>query len=264
MTRRRQDAALSLFAFQDIITGVAGVMIFILMLLVVQLMIRTAQAKVDSPATFRSSVPAASPEDLQRLDRLKQELASLQQQSSASLQASSPDLDEELAAARRRLADLVASTQASRKTSSELRTRSREINAAIDSQQREVDALTSEIEALQDEQSRWQSGRMVAFTAAEPENQGLWMVDIRRTSAQIFDIRKPKAASRITFAGEADVSDIVAKIASQLRTQTNSRSLVVLLRPSSARRGTELLLTLQRQGFRVALELLDAETQVAN
>jgi hypothetical protein len=43
MGRRRNDNALSLFAFQDIITGVAGVMLFILLLLVVQLAIPAAQ-----------------------------------------------------------------------------------------------------------------------------------------------------------------------------------------------------------------------------
>jgi len=57
--RNAPENALSLFAFQDIITGTAGVMLFILMLLLVQLAIQ-ATAKQPDTSDLEATVPEVS------------------------------------------------------------------------------------------------------------------------------------------------------------------------------------------------------------
>ena len=65
MARRKSNSQpLSLFAFQDIITGVAGVMLFILMLLVVQLALQKSQA---------ASAPSQQPPEFSEQERLQQQ-----------------------------------------------------------------------------------------------------------------------------------------------------------------------------------------------
>ena len=62
MRRRRREQTVNLFAFQDIITGVAGVMLFILLLLVVQLSLRlaTQAAELQEKLADESSKAAAA------------------------------------------------------------------------------------------------------------------------------------------------------------------------------------------------------------
>ena len=77
--RRRRDDTPSLFAFQDIITGVAGVMLFILLLLVVQLTLRTAAASTEWGTATEPGAPQKSPQIQPRDDhqQLQQELERL-------------------------------------------------------------------------------------------------------------------------------------------------------------------------------------------
>ena len=68
MSRRRQrKSAFSLFAFQDIITAVTGIMLLITLLLTLELVERKAKASQETPATVPKDADV-SPEELSQLE----------------------------------------------------------------------------------------------------------------------------------------------------------------------------------------------------
>ena len=82
MRRRRREQTITLFAFQDIITGVAGVMLFILLLLVVQLTVKTVQAAADQAEQQQEVTPeqAARRAELESFAQTQQDVDALTQQ----------------------------------------------------------------------------------------------------------------------------------------------------------------------------------------
>ena len=130
MRRSRGDEApLSLFSFQDIITGVAGVMLFILMLLVIQLAIQSQKqlkaksqmaTEIDPNQPVPSVQPSSSKNDiseaqLQALElELQREMESVRfarENDSKSMLSMSSNLSRRLNQTQRTLLELASSNQ---------------------------------------------------------------------------------------------------------------------------------------------------------
>lgn len=269
MRRRRRENTLSLFAFQDIITGVAGVMLFVLLLLVVQLALRTTTASTALGGAIDPSAPQPlqiepPPDDHQQLQQMQEELARSRQRSAELLVADAGDLDAEIKAAQAELAELMgdAAEKKSRADAMQSQMSSTETNEQKKSTLEERNALRRHLEQLEKEQVQHAGGKLVAFKSASAGVSELWIIDMRGTAATIFNIESPNDAVTVTYQRFEPAIRIAQSIRSSLQEQTKVRNVVVLLRPSVAGPGADLLDAFRSAGFRVALELLDEETRV--
>jgi Skp family chaperone for outer membrane proteins len=267
--RRRRDNTLSLFAFQDIITGVAGVMLFILLLLVVQLTLRTVTGSSEWGGAAEPSAPQPSPQiqppaDRQQLQQMQQTLERLRRRSAELLEADAGDLDAQIDAAQAELHELMA--DAARKQSHAEAMQSQMSSSETNQQKRSTlerrNALKRQLEQLEQEQVRHAGGKLVAFKSASTGVGELWIIDMRGTGATIFNVESPQDAVTVSYQRFEPEVLIVQSIRSSLQQRTDVRNVVVLLRPSIAGSGSPLLDAFRAAGFRVALELLDEDTLV--
>lgn len=262
MGRRRQENALSLFAFQDIITGVAGVMLFILLLLVVQLAIPAAQ-KIQAKHADGPMFPVASDTDIDRLEKMKAQLAELRVTTedlfaiqSLRPEATLAELKDSLDQALNRKDRLnqEANNLIDKLNSTKAQKRSDRTANDIASMQDELDAIEAELERLQ-------SGRLIAFQSSDAMPD-VWLVDVRGKSTEFMKLQDPSKTGSIRFSDQIETDQLARKLKDFLTDQKASLSVVLLIRPSAAGRASELLMAMQAQGYRIALELLDSETQI--
>jgi small-conductance mechanosensitive channel len=263
--RRKTENALNLFAFQDIITGVAGVMLFILLLLVVQLTIRTAEAA----AEFEQSPPPSEPDpnndhNEDKLRQLQDELKRLRQRGAGLLQAEASNLDAQISDAEQELHDLMSDAEDQKAEAESLQSQMASIETT---QQKSTvlarrNALRRKLEELETEQEMHAGGKLVAFKSESSGVQELWIVDMRGNQADIFNVESPVDAVKVQYGRFDPAFQIVGSIRDKLQEQTKVQDVVVLLRPSVAGSGSELLDAFRGAGFRAALELLDEDTRV--
>ena len=265
MGRRRRDNTLNLFAFQDIITGVAGVMLFILLLLVVQLTIRTAVASTETvELPVESEVIPETSDSLQQLELMQAELEQLRQQGANLLRVNNNELTQQIKVARSEL-DALMNAMAEQKQQAE--SLQSQMTSESTTQQKTSalerrNSLRRKLEELDEEQAKHEGGKLVAFKAESSGVRELWIVDMRGEQAAIFNVESPSEMTTVQY-GRFDPAVLIAQsVRNRLQELTKERNVVILLRPSIAGSGSELLDAFRRRGLRVALELLDEETRV--
>lgn len=278
MRRRRKEQTITLFSFQDIITGVAGVMLFILLLLVVQLTLKTATATATAQINDDStepidttSVPATEssentyPELKQSLEEMKRELEKLQRGNKRLLEAANQDLDAKIKAAQDAVDDLIAEAEEAKRRAEDLENK---IAAESVSDERKAilrrrDALRKQLEKLGEERQRAASGKLVTFSPSANNNMPMWVVDLHDTRASIFDVAVPESVITVRFDRKDPPSQIITAVSAQLKSATQVRNIILVLRPSVSGQGLELLAAMRSQGYRIALELLDEDTMIS-
>ncbi len=173
-------------------------------------------------------------------------------------------MDAEIEAARAELEELMgdAAAKQSRAEAIQSQLASSETNEQRTSTIAERNALKRRLQDLEQEQVQHAGGKLVAFKAASAGVAELWIIDIRATAATIFNVASPQDAVTVTYDRFEPPTLRAQSIRSGLGEQTQVRNVVVLLRPSIAGPGTEILDALRSTGLRVALELLDEDMQV--
>ncbi|QEG01244.1 hypothetical protein Mal15_53200 [Stieleria maiorica] len=274
MRRRRSEQAVNLFAFQDIITGVAGVMLFILLLLVVQLSLRlaTQAAEMQAELTVDPSVARASttpPAELvedpaQDLIALQNELKNLRRDNQALLDATERDLDAEIQAAQSELAEIVRRAEATKSQAEQLQ---QQVAAGEMSDERKQilelrERLREQLDSLKQEQVLHRSGKLVAFKTTATPSRPMWVVDLRDTYAELFDVLDPGDVTAVSYDRNQLPMMVVRQIRDVLSEKTKTQSIILVLRPSVAGAGAVFLSEFRDAGFHLALELLDEDSQI--
>lgn len=274
MRRRGREQTVNLFAFQDIITGVAGVMLFILLLLVVQLSLRLAtqaaelqQQRQEQAAESASTVaPPLEPieDPYADLERLDAELDQLRRQNQELLNASARNLDAEIQNAQDELAEIVRQAEAAKRKAESLQQQiaSQQMSEERKEILRRRDQLREQVEALKQERVRHQSGKLVAFKTTSNASREMWVVDLRDTGAELFDVRNPSETTKVTFDSLELPALAVRQIQSALGEITKTRSIILVLRPSVGGAGAIFLSEFRDAGFNIALELLDEDSLI--
>ena len=259
---------MNLFAFQDIITGVAGVMLFVLLLLVVQMAIRTASASTEFGEPVKEPVASQAQQslpDLGRLEELQEELKRLRRRGAELLAAENVNLKADLKAAEAELKFLIGDADAKKVMAAQIESQvAGEVREKKGTAKQQRDALQQELEELEREQSEHEGGNLVAFKAASSGVRELWLVDLRGSSAAIFNVESPADVTRVSFEPLSPAIIAVHAIRAKLQERTKVRSIVVLMRPSVAGAGPEFLSAFRSAGYQVALELLDEDTRVTS
>jgi Na+-transporting methylmalonyl-CoA/oxaloacetate decarboxylase gamma subunit len=279
MARRRSSSpSLSLFAFQDIITGVAGVMLFILLLLVVQLAIQTSVTHASKP----ENQPDASTTEKARLleqqyqiatmealvERKKIELESNKTKVELMLDARVVDIDQELEARKAKIAKLRNELSAITNQVSSLRSENEKLRSSDPAKAllSEMEKMKEEIRSLESQTLEWKDETRVNY---KTDNivKNLYLFDVQGTHCTMAVLPFDNRSKRIEYGSDKSVEKISTMMESYYDSLPSARKdperrIVVLIRPSAAIFATELVRELRNRGFEVAMELLEAKAEL--
>lgn len=273
-SRKSDDSGLGLFAFQDIITGVAGVILFILMLLVVQLTIQASRAmpptipeylSMDSERLFSQS----EIDELELLlNRKRRQYEDIKAKIDLLLDAKVSDTQQVMEQARTRIAQLQEELESLREQRSKIQQANRSLIANDSSPTilQEIQELEQEIRDTEAEILEWKDSTRVNY-----------QTDVRASNLYLFDVHGSHVSMTVLPPGESDErivigpNDTCQVVASAIERRYHglpnakrdpSKRIVVLIRPSAAEFGEELTHELRERGFTVALELLEAKAEL--
>ncbi len=279
MARRRSSSpSLSLFAFQDIITGVAGVMLFILLLLVVQLAIHTSATQ----ASKSENQPDKSPvEDTKLLEEQMQiatmealikrkqvELESNKTKVELMLDARVVDVDQEIESRKAKVAKLQNELTAIISQARSLRSENEKLRSDDPAKVllSEMEKMKDEIRSLESQTLEWKDETRVNYKTDNIVNN-LYLFDVQGTYCTMAVLPFDNRSKRIKYGSDKSVEKISTMMKSYYDSLPSSRKdperrIVVLIRPSAAIFATELVRELRNRGFEVAMELLEAKAEL--
>jgi hypothetical protein len=247
-SRRKKTSPFSLFAFQDIITSVTGIMILITMTLALDLV----QKATSSPRTV---TPAIAEQVEVAVAESKQEISRLEQVLSAGVGAIHLDAR----TARKQLKDLKRAREELDQQNVSL---SSELNAAsarkqaVEEQSQSVShetlqQLQAELVASRNQILKLKESNRVVFNKPAGTSKTSWLVQLDKDSVLVAESGKNAAPLEFStpeeFLGWAGGQD------------ANSMYFVVLIKPSGIRRFGPIRETLQSDGFDLGYDLLSAD-----
>lgn len=256
--RRTAGPAISLFSFQDIITSVMGILLFVALLLALQLV--QAAVKVQEVA----AEPEPSAEEMQRLEKKEAELEDELRQLASHTQDYSQLSPEGVAALRRQVEDAAAqlremeerTEKAFVRGNSEMREESQEIEE-LKRQDKELDR---ELARIDSELRRLGAMKELTFHLSGFEGSNRYVLELGREVWKVYRVSRSGDASPVS----EWTGSLVARKSQALRwcEQLNGSDYVFLfVRPSAREEARELIERLRARGIPRGFEPLGEEQQ---
>lgn len=261
MSRRRggNDNPLSLFAFQDVITGVTGIMILVVLLLVLEVI---SQKSADTPKTSESEESAENVEEqiaalekeknalIHNIDRIQGDIQRLGGTDPRELQAAIKREKEralELADDIKATGDYIKKEQTRRGAPEaevdKLAKRNRELRGIFDT-------LAKELRIMQEE------GERVQFSSNRPHV-------LAQCSGKGIRVKAWDGDREVQFMfppGSTDPTSALAKFSQWIRTRQNDRErFIVALKPSAASYAADVIDLIRQAGFSLGHEPLEED-----
>ena len=275
MARRKSNGQpLSLFAFQDIITGVAGVMLFILMLLVVQLALQKSQA-ASAPTQQAPKSSEQEEQQLQRLEELAQWVDRKKTETLANKERINLLLDVQVQNVDNQIRVLQTSQQKLNNQVNEGKTKLDQLQSENKKSQannpartmmEKIEALRKELESASNEILEWQDESRVNYKS-DSTVKNLYLYDVHGSYFTMSKLAAEMQKRKFSYGSSDASSQIALKMVQEYERLPNSmkdseRRIVVLFRPSAAKHGSEVVRELRKLGFEVAMELLEAKAEL--
>jgi len=284
--RKAPENALSLFAFQDIITGTAGVMLFILMLLVVQLAIQATEKQSDTSdsgaavseiLTTTTRLSSADIQKLQnRLEELLKSIEQVQRQDPNTMLQKTSALVIEYGKIQAQLSVAEVETNAMTEV---LEARKSSQTTAGEKEK----SMLGKLSQMESELSEIENHPQVNFTVPEAK-AGMFLIDVGESEIQIIEpapmprslpadpLAVPPPERRKTslpYKPGEDVTTIVRSIRAAVEAmrpisdKNKGLDCLLVIRPQAAGLANKLIDELYEIGdWRIALELLDKGIEV--
>ena len=249
--RKRASVPFSLFAFQDIITSVTGIILLITMMMAVELvqnLTRAEAAPQEQKSTqVASQLRQAVSEGVAEADRLQKIL-----DETTTIRFDADSL-------RRRLEQLQAAAIELESQNDQIQSTQQKIDARREQQKEEAKELTpeaiasllSEQKAVAEQIAAMRQSNRVIFNRPEGAAKAPWLVELNETSivaAEMGQVRVPQ-----TFSTK---DEFLKWVASQDR---NSQYFVLLVKPSSIDTFSAVRKELQDRQFDVGYDLLRSD-----
>lgn len=271
--RRRVENGLSFFAFQDIITGVSGVMLFILILLVVQLVTQVVRnnevTESKQTPTVDSSIDQEDVDELTRLLSRKQNVFdSNAKRLELLFELDSSNLSSNIAQQKVQREELqleLASIQERHTSAAALHRESSARNPAQTILE-EIDKLNATLRETEEESLEWKDSSRVSYTATVTV-PNLYLFDVHQREVRMLQlpITERRHIFRIGQDAKGDsIANSIDREYSEIprEKQDPQKRIVVLIRPSASQFADDLIQHLKILGFEVALELLEAKAEL--
>ena len=278
MGRRINGPSVSFFAFQDIITGVAGVMLFILMLLVVQLALQKSQAASapsQQPPEFSEQERLQQQQQQQRLEELAQWVDRKKTETLANKERINLLLDVQVQNVDNQIRVLQTSQQKLNNQVNEGKTKLDQLQSENKKSQannpartmmEKIEALRKELESASNEILEWQDESRVNYKS-DSTVKNLYLYDVHGSYFTMSKLAADMQKRKFSYGSSDASSQIALKMVQEYERLPNSmkdaeRRIVVLFRPSAAKYGSEVVRELRKLGFEVAMELLEAKAEL--
>ncbi len=251
--RRRTSPKISLFAFQDIITSVTGIMVLITLLLALELLQRKEESPPVKTAEITEQIESSVEENRQQIEDLKQQLKQQGQQAVELARVDPTHLS-------RQITDTTRLTEAMQQELEELEqqqdaTANRQQQAEQDLDQREesksLEQLLQEIAEHREKIEKiTQSNRMI-FNPDAGENKTPWLVEVQGNQIQTAPV------------GQAQRPEVFADVG-EFRRWVSGRNpsreyFVLLVKPAGIDAFDDIRTFLQSKRFDVGYDVLAAD-----
>ena len=262
MSRRgRGGSPVSLFAFQDIITSVTGIMILVTLFLALEL-IRRRQGSPDQQtaalsAEIREAVKQAGDTQTavatirRTIDELKSDLAGREASLTQEVRYDAGELARQLRdleELNKLLAQELATSRERRTAAEESLDELKQQDAQKDDDRQELADLTRQAqEKLRELQKLKQSNRVI-FNAGQGSAKTPWLIELTPGKIQ--------AAEAGNRAPPQSFADVQALLAWTTKRSRSGEYFVLLLKPETIEEFHEARLGLEKQGFDVGFDLL--------
>lgn len=262
MRGRRQQSPLSLFAFQDIITGVTGVVVLLTLILAVELLRRP-------PASSPSSEQASQALIVER-DRLRDQNAQLRKslqetnnllERAANLPVSAlgsdeAELESRASALEAEVEDLDAQLDATRREAKEVLAKEQEVKQSL-----QLDQLRESVQLLEERLRREEQVRRIVYNPNPAQNNSPILLDLRPESIQVYRLGATEPTQQFR---DPQLQRRVAACIAWARGHNPTREyFVLLLRPGAMPVYRELTSRLEDIGFQLGVDLLGPNSLLA-
>lgn len=263
MPRRRAQPPFSLFAFQDIITSVTGVMVLMTLLMAVELLQRP----------FREAEAAAAPqaEDLPaRLEEVAAEVEAMR----TKLAAKQTELADSAGMSPAQLRQALAAVQADRASLAERLAQQRNSQAVLDAAKAKAAGAAPQRAAHQAEEGRLQRkavelaaaledlkrSKRLVFRADSNSDKQAWLVEVDSHGARVGPIGR--SAPPATFHHQ-DPAAVDKAFTAWVRNQDRrTTAFVLFIKPSGVEAADLLEKSLKGAGYTIGLDLLAEDMTV--
>lgn len=262
--RRNHESPLSLFAFQDIITAVTGIMVLLTLILALELAQREPASPTAQTRAVAAEIAATLEDTTAQVERLQTALAqqtdavqSVARLTPAAAEREEADLAREMTTLEQDLARLAAALRKKQAEGEQLREQQQ-----LQGPQREVARrLQAEADAVEQELAELKKSGRIIYRQKTGSGKRAWLVDVRGNAL----ITAPADAQheQIVFGAASERLNVAAllKWASNRR-QSSQEYFVLLVRPSGIEAYKDLDERLLKAGFDVGIDLIGATQEV--
>lgn len=252
--KKKGGPAVSLFAFQDIITSVTGIMLLVTMMLALELVRRKEQAPPVQTERTSQSLDEAVAANQRAIEQLQRELAD---------DAALPEFDDETM--RRKIAELndklaIASRQAAeieRRRSAVAEMQDRVADSSVSTPSPEqIEDDREQLQRTEQELEELHQSNRIIFNRAIGESKSPWLIEVDGSGLRVAEVGV--AAPPQSFADPTGLADWASM------QDPGGVYFVILLKPSGILLFDPLKQELESIGFEIGYDLLDETQQAIN
>lgn len=260
-SRRGSTDAFSLFAFQDIITSVTGIMLLITLLFSLEL----TRKKVPTADLDESTTSETTEKNIRELEESITSLLSVSDKNQAFMEKAASLPASEIASLEKTLRERLAALQA---LEAEISSSTRQLDLETSRQSemigemrtKTLSSLETEIKRLQEEiQTTSQSARVV-YNPDPGATKSAWLIDLGEERIQVFPMDGgPMRTFQVTLGDQIPPTfqDWVKQ------RDSNQEYFVLLLRPEAIMLYDKVYPFLDNSGFELGVDLIDSTTDAS-
>jgi len=256
MRRRGARNTSSLFAFQDVMASLIGIMFFIVILMALDIVNEnTPIASADSvDGQTIVKLQAKLKELIELRNRLEQEIESTTEKINVASSSSDEQLMESIQAMNRELRYLHAKAKQTETGLADIESKNKSVKKKIAATLVEIKGLDDEIGKLKARAKAKRALPRVAYIIDNNTQREPWLVEITKKSIRVAS--KDGKSAVTTFA-----ADTAVEMRSQFLAWTKSKSsqkhyFVLLIKPSGIEQANQIAKELKNKGFRTGKDLL--------
>ncbi len=251
MSRRsRSSSPFSLFAFQDIITSVTGIMILVTMMLALELLERKEQ----SPEVKTNEAIEQVEQVTSQIDEQIAEIEAQLNASSEVLRYDKTTLNEQITELTSARQQMESEVQRLRNESVESRERHEQITQQEQSQEDTQETLTSiqdEVRKTREQLQRLKRSNRMIFNPTEGDQKSPWLVEL--------DAAKIKVAKVGESARPQEFATVDQFLSWSSRRSSQAEYFVLLIKPASVESFADVYSTLTASGFDVGYDVMPVD-----
>lgn len=265
-TRRRSNPPISLLSFQDIITSVAGVMIFLALIMALQLVVQTTEAS-PSEATSQLNAQledalAAAEDDMRALQREARDIAAALQrragETTITLASKQSALEREIAGLRQDVAELAGDESRSKQRRNEAASRAAK-NAKVDEK---LNKLLRKNRQTQEKIDELRAENRLIYVPQPGSGKKAWLMQV--SGDAILAAEAGESAEPIPFPGSSIAQQLVAAERWARKLDGRRNYLVLIVKPSGVDVFDTLLARLKLLPLDVGFDLIDEQHTVVS